>query len=49
MLFVKTNKLIIIFWNLLWVIVGLVIYPIPKTIPLVALIAGLLLGWSISR
>lgn len=25
------------------------IYPIPETIPLLALIAGLLLGWSISR
>ena len=48
-LFIETNKLIIIFWNSLCTIVGLMIYPIPKTIPLLALIIGLLLGWHISR
>jgi hypothetical protein len=48
-LFVETNSLIIISWNLVWVIVGLWIYPIPKTIPLLGLIAGLMLGRSISR
>ena len=43
------NKFIIIFWNLFWVIAGLLIYPIPKTIPLLGLIFGIIVGWYISR
>jgi uncharacterized membrane protein len=48
-LFVETNKLILISVNLILVALGLWIYPIPTTIPLLGLIAGLIVGWSISR
>lgn len=48
-LFVETNVFIIIVWNIIWITLGLWIYPAPHTIPLIALIVGLILGWKISR
>lgn len=48
-LFVETNAFIIIIWNIIWVAVGLWIYPGAETIPLIGLIVGLILGWRISR
>lgn len=48
-LFVETNIFIIIIWNIIWVAIGIWIYPVPESIPLIGLIVGLILGWRISR
>ena len=49
MILKTTNIFIIIISNIILVIVGFWIYPLPETIPVVALIIGLILGWRISR
>ena len=49
LLFVEYHKGVQIICNTVWIILGLWIYPIPMTVPLVPLIAGLGLGWWMSR
>jgi len=48
-LFTKYNKVIQIIINSAWVILGLWIYPIPETIPLIPLVTGILLGIWMSK
>lgn len=49
LLFVEYYKGVQIICNTVWIILGLWIYPIPVTVPLVPLIAGLGLGWWMSK
>lgn len=48
-LFVENPIIVPIIWNSVWVILGLWIYPVPHTIPLLALIIGLITGFQISK
>lgn len=48
-LFVETSGVVIIIWNIIWVAVGLWIYPVEGTVPVIGLIVGLIFGWRISR
>jgi hypothetical protein len=49
MLYTKYHPVIQVFWNTLWVIVGLWIYPIEKTIPIIPLIIGIVIALYVSR
>lgn len=49
MLYTKYHPLILIVWNIAWVILGLWVYPIEKTVPLIPLILGIVFGLYISR
>ena len=49
MLYTKYNALIQIVWNTAWIILGLWVYPIEKTVPLRPLILGIVFGLYISR
>ena len=48
-LYTKYHTLIQIVWNTSWVILGLWVYPIEKTVPLIPLILGIVLGLYVSR
>ena len=43
------HPMIQVFWNTLWIIVGLWVYPIEKTIPLIPLIIGIVIGLYVSK
>ena len=49
LLFTEYNKTVQIIFNSAWVILGLWIYPIPETMPLLPLIIGILFGIGMSR
>ena len=49
MLYTKYHPVIQIIWNTLWVVFGLWLYPIEKTIPIIPLIAGIGIGLYVSR
>ncbi len=48
-LFKSFHKMIQVIWNSAWVGVGLWVYPIPKTIPLIALLGGVFSGIYFSQ
>lgn len=45
----KTNPFIIIIWNIILIIGGLGLYSDFDRIPIIALLLGLIIGWSVSR
>ena len=49
MLYTKYHPVIQIIINSVWVAIGLWVYPIEKTLPIIPLIAGIALGLYVSR
>ena len=49
LLFRKTPLAILFIWNVILIAIGLWIFPIPETIPLVGLILGIIIGLKISK
>jgi hypothetical protein len=47
--YTRYHPIIHIFWNTFWVMLGLWIYPIENTFPLIPLILGIAIGLYISR
>jgi len=48
-LFKSFHKIVQMIWNSTWVGIGLWVYPIPKTIPLIALMGGVFSGIYFSQ